>query len=59
MVILIYVLRTGEGEIKQLVDLQRVRLKANEYLNMDTILEDTMHLLIIKPLRSVNLSINQ
>ena len=57
--ILLYVLRTGEGEIKQLVDLQRVRLKANEYLNMDTILEDTMHLLIIKPLRSVNLSINQ
>ncbi|XP_023322029.1 uncharacterized protein LOC111696612 isoform X2 [Eurytemora carolleeae] len=47
-----YLLRTGEGEIKQLVDLQRVRLKANEYLNMDTILEDTMHLLIIKPLRS-------
>ena len=44
-------IRTGEGEISQLIDLQQAKLRADEYLNIDSVLEETMHLLIIKPLR--------
>lgn len=47
-----YLIRTGEGEISQLIDLQQAKLRSHEYLNIDSILEDTMHLLIIKPLRN-------
>ncbi len=46
-----YRLRTGEGELQQLIQLQRSRLRPTELLNVDTVLEEVIQALVTKPLR--------
>lgn len=46
-----YLVRTGEGELQQLIQLQRSRLRPTELLNVDTILEEVIQTLVTKPLR--------
>ncbi len=43
--------RTGEGELQQLIQLQRSRLRPTELLNVDTVLEEVIQALVTKPLR--------
>lgn len=46
-----YLVKHGEGDFSQEVQKARGLLKADEFLNLDQILEGVMHQLIIMPLR--------
>ncbi len=46
-----YLVKHGEGNFQQEVFRARSRLKADEFLNLDTILEGVMHQLVVLPLR--------
>uniref|UniRef100_A0AAG5D5S8 Protein sprint n=1 Tax=Anopheles atroparvus TaxID=41427 RepID=A0AAG5D5S8_ANOAO len=46
-----YLVKHGEGEFASEVQKARAQLKADEFLNLDAILEEVMHRLVILPLR--------
>jgi len=47
-----YLIKHGEGEFISIVKAQRSRLKPNQFLNIDSILECTLQKLIIRPLKN-------
>ncbi|KAM7346393.1 src homology 2 domain-containing protein sprint isoform 2-T2 [Cochliomyia hominivorax] len=46
-----YLVKHGEGKFHQEVENARSRLKSDEFLNLDAILETVMHQLVVLPLR--------
>ncbi|XP_036227060.2 protein sprint isoform X2 [Bactrocera oleae] len=46
-----YLVKHGEGKFHQEIEAARSRLKADEFLNLDAILETVMHELVVLPLR--------
>nr|CAD7410653.1 unnamed protein product [Timema poppensis] len=46
-----YRVKHREREFEKEVEKERVKLKANEFLNLDAILEGVMHKLVVRPLR--------
>ncbi|XP_055904339.1 protein sprint isoform X2 [Eupeodes corollae] len=46
-----YLVKHGEGKFHQEVESARARLKSDEFLNLDAILETVMHQLVVLPLR--------
>lgn len=46
-----YLVKHGEGKFHQEVETARFRLKSDEFLNLDAILETVMHQLVVLPLR--------
>lgn len=46
-----YLVKHGEREFEKEVEKERVKLRANEFLNLDAILEGVMHKLVVRPLR--------
>nr|CAD7266052.1 unnamed protein product [Timema shepardi] len=46
-----YLVKHREREFEKEVEKERVKLKANEFLNLDAILEGVMHKLVVRPLR--------
>uniref|UniRef100_A0A182RGX8 Protein sprint n=1 Tax=Anopheles funestus TaxID=62324 RepID=A0A182RGX8_ANOFN len=46
-----YLVKHGEGDFAAEVQKARAQLKADEFLNLDSILEEVMHKLVILPLR--------
>ena len=47
-----YLLKHGEGQLTQMVEQERSKLKPNEFFNIDAILESALHRLVIKPLKN-------
>ncbi|BFZ11807.1 hypothetical protein BsWGS_14845 [Bradybaena similaris] len=46
-----YLVKHGEGELKKLIEMQRNKLGANEILNIDAIIEQALHVCVLKPLK--------
>ncbi|XP_011351800.1 protein sprint isoform X3 [Ooceraea biroi] len=46
-----YLVKHGEREFEREVEKERLKLRPNEFLNLDAILEDVMMHLVVKPLR--------
>ncbi|XP_016842477.1 protein sprint isoform X2 [Nasonia vitripennis] len=46
-----YLVKHGEREFEKEVEKERLKLKANEFLNLDAILEGVMMCLVVRPLR--------
>ena len=46
-----YLIITGEGELFQLLKLERAKLSPDQFLDLDMILEEVMQNLIVRPLR--------
>jgi len=46
-----YLIITGEGELFQLLKLERAKLSPDQFLDLDMILEEAMQNLIVRPLR--------
>lgn len=46
-----YLLKHGEGQFEQLVQAEQSKLKPDEFMNIDAIIEVSLHRLVIKPLR--------
>ena len=46
-----YLVKHGEREFEKEVEKERLKLKANEFLNLDAILEEVMMGLVVRPLR--------
>ncbi|XP_023313748.1 protein sprint-like [Trichogramma pretiosum] len=46
-----YLVKHGEREFEKEVEKERLKLEANEFLNLDAILEDVMIRLVMRPLR--------
>lgn len=46
-----YLVKHGEREFEKEVEKERLKLKANEFLNLDAILEEVMMSLVVRPLR--------
>uniref|UniRef100_T1JA31 VPS9 domain-containing protein n=1 Tax=Strigamia maritima TaxID=126957 RepID=T1JA31_STRMM len=46
-----YLVKHGEGQFEMVVQMERSKLKANEFLNLDAILEGVLHKIVIKPLK--------
>ncbi|CAN7999802.1 unnamed protein product, partial [Ixodes hexagonus] len=47
-----YLLKHGEGQFEQLVQEEQSKLKSDEFMNIDAIIEVSLHRLVIKPLRN-------
>ena len=46
-----YLVRTGEGELHQLIEVERSKLRPHQFLNIDNTIEEVMHQVVINPLR--------
>lgn len=46
-----YLVKHGEREFEKEVEKERLKLRPNEFLNLDAILEDVMMGLVVRPLR--------
>lgn len=46
-----YLVKHGEREFEKEVERERGKLRANEFLNLDAILEGVMHKLVVRPLK--------
>uniref|UniRef100_A0A1B6C8N4 Protein sprint n=1 Tax=Clastoptera arizonana TaxID=38151 RepID=A0A1B6C8N4_9HEMI len=46
-----YLVKHGEREFEKEVEREREKLRANEFLNLDAILEGVMHKLVVRPLK--------
>ncbi|XP_022241173.1 uncharacterized protein LOC111085687 isoform X2 [Limulus polyphemus] len=46
-----FLVKNGEGKFVELIMQERGKLQANKFLNMDLIIEETLHELVIKPLK--------
>lgn len=42
-----YLVKHGEGELHDLIEKERARLNANEFLNIDAILEAVLHKIVL------------
>nr|CDP98654.1 BMA-TAG-333, isoform f [Brugia malayi] len=46
-----YLVKHGEGELHDLIEKERARLNANEFLNIDAILEAILHKIVLCPVK--------
>ncbi|GIY40286.1 protein sprint [Caerostris extrusa] len=46
-----YLLKHGEGRFENLLQEERSKLKPDEFLDIDAVIEDSLHKLVIKPLK--------
>ncbi|VDN03038.1 unnamed protein product, partial [Thelazia callipaeda] len=46
-----YLVKHGEGELHDLIEKERIRLNANEFLNIDAILEAVLHKIVLYPVK--------
>ncbi|KAK3595982.1 hypothetical protein CHS0354_032496 [Potamilus streckersoni] len=46
-----YLVKHGEGELEDMIEHERNKLAPNEILNIDAILESSLHVCVIKPLK--------
>uniref|UniRef100_F1KR34 Protein sprint n=1 Tax=Ascaris suum TaxID=6253 RepID=F1KR34_ASCSU len=46
-----YLVKHGEGELHELIESERTRLNANEFLNIDAILEAVLHKIVLCPVK--------
>ncbi|CAG9535668.1 unnamed protein product [Cercopithifilaria johnstoni] len=46
-----YLVKHGEGELHDLIEKERARLNANEFLNIDAILEAVLHKIVLYPVK--------
>ncbi|XP_064483838.1 protein sprint-like isoform X2 [Ornithodoros turicata] len=46
-----YLLKHGEGQFEQLVQEEQTRLKPHEFMNIDAVIEEALHRLVIRPLK--------
>lgn len=46
-----FLVNSGEGQFSRLVQEERAKLKSNEFLNLDTILEGVLHRIVVRPLK--------
>eukprot|EP00092_Neocalanus_flemingeri_P001885 GFUD01002012.1.p1 GENE.GFUD01002012.1~~GFUD01002012.1.p1 ORF type:complete len:1027 (+),score=286.47 GFUD01002012.1:361-3441(+) len=46
-----YLVRTGEENLNQIIEVERAKLSPNQFLNIDSAIEEVMHQVVIKPLR--------
>uniref|UniRef100_A0A183EE56 RUN domain-containing protein n=1 Tax=Gongylonema pulchrum TaxID=637853 RepID=A0A183EE56_9BILA len=46
-----YLVKHGEGELHDLIEKERSRLNANEFLNIDAILEAVLHKIVLCPVK--------
>ncbi|XP_055940907.1 protein sprint-like isoform X1 [Argiope bruennichi] len=46
-----YLLKHGEGRFENLLQEERSKLKSDEFLDIDAVIEDSLHKLVIKPLK--------
>uniref|UniRef100_A0A0N4U0N5 Ras-GEF domain-containing protein n=1 Tax=Dracunculus medinensis TaxID=318479 RepID=A0A0N4U0N5_DRAME len=46
-----YLVKHGEGELHELIEKERSRLNANEFLNIDAILEAVLHKIVLFPVK--------
>uniref|UniRef100_A0A0R3RHJ7 VPS9 domain-containing protein n=1 Tax=Elaeophora elaphi TaxID=1147741 RepID=A0A0R3RHJ7_9BILA len=46
-----YLVKHGEGELHDLIEKERARLNANEFLNIDAILEAVLHKIVLCPVK--------
>jgi len=47
-----YLVRHGEGDLHDIINEERTKLNSDEFLNVDLLLEEAMHALVIGPLTS-------
>ncbi|KAG8198131.1 hypothetical protein JTE90_006884 [Oedothorax gibbosus] len=47
-----YLLKHGEGRFENLLQEERSKLKPDEFLDIDAVIEDSLHKLVIKPLKA-------
>ncbi|XP_061172752.1 uncharacterized protein LOC133182059 [Saccostrea echinata] len=46
-----YLVKHGEGELEDLIEHERARLRQNEILNIDNIIERSLHICVLHPLK--------
>uniref|UniRef100_A0A0N5ADU5 VPS9 domain-containing protein n=1 Tax=Syphacia muris TaxID=451379 RepID=A0A0N5ADU5_9BILA len=46
-----YLVKHGEGELHEIIEKERARLNANEFLNIDAILEAILHKIVLSPVK--------
>ncbi|KAK3093565.1 hypothetical protein FSP39_017349, partial [Pinctada imbricata] len=46
-----YLVKHGEGELEDIIERERTRLKADEILNIDAIIERALHTCVLRPLK--------
>ncbi|VDD86755.1 unnamed protein product [Enterobius vermicularis] len=46
-----YLVKHGEGELHDIIEKERSRLNANEFLNIDAILEAVLHKIVLSPVK--------
>ena len=46
-----YLVKHGEGKLEDLIERERNKLKVNEILNIDSILEQSLHICVLKPVK--------
>ncbi|XP_076306091.1 protein sprint-like isoform X2 [Tachypleus tridentatus] len=46
-----FLVKNGEGKFSELIKQEQGKLQANKFLNIDLIIEETLHELVIKPLK--------
>ncbi|XP_071078519.1 protein sprint-like isoform X3 [Haliotis cracherodii] len=46
-----YLVKHGEGELEGLIERERTRLGANEFLNIDAIIEGALHVCVLRPVK--------
>ena len=46
-----YLVKHGEGELEDLIEHERARLKQDEILNIDNIIERSLHICVLHPLK--------
>ncbi|XP_035827670.1 uncharacterized protein LOC101853809 [Aplysia californica] len=46
-----YLVKHGEGELEDLIERERSKLKVNEILNIDAILEQSLHVCVLRPVK--------
>ncbi|XP_054709890.1 protein sprint-like [Uloborus diversus] len=47
-----YLLKHGEGRFENLLQEERSKLRSDEFLDIDAVIEDSLHKLVIKPLKA-------
>ncbi|CAH1792387.1 unnamed protein product [Owenia fusiformis] len=46
-----YLVKHGEGQLEEVIERERTKLKSDEFLNIDVLLEGALHRCVVKPLK--------
>ena len=46
-----YLVKHGEGQLEDIIERERSKLGVNEILNIDSLIETTLHICVLKPLK--------